>query len=235
MRPLLVDPSHDSALLALRALATAPAGGPEPPRCARLDPGALASLCIDADRMAELGAANGYGLTVGAVAGASISGQARTKILQAGRNLELAAPSRRLLDDGTFTLVTGSSGLRLRGTWALTAASRLGVENAFRAEVCVDGQRVGTELLPTLQQAFGDPGPDFAKPERQVERVWEAGWAAYPIVLARAWPNFLPAVLPTLGPTAPELARAGRTCARVAQSRLELESSAALFWRRESR
>jgi hypothetical protein len=239
VRPLLVDTAHASTLLALRTLSAVRLGGPEAPRCARLDTTALASLCIDADRMAELGAASGYGLTVAAVAGANLSRDMRRKIAEqgrteAGRNLELAAPKRRLLDDGTLTLWSMGKELRAKASWALTPASQAGIEAAFPAEVCVDGSAVGSQLLPKLRSAFGDPGPDFANPEERLRHIWEAGWAAYPILVARTWPSFLPAVLTKLGPSAPELARAGRTCARVKQGRLELESSAGLLWARES-
>jgi hypothetical protein len=239
VRPLLVDASQGSTLLALRALAMRPTAGPEPPRCARLDPAALGWLCIDADRMAELGVSTGYGLTVAAVAGASIPAAERKKIMEvgrteAGRNLELAAPKRRLLDDGTVSILPSSAGLRLRASWALTAESRPALEAAFSTEACSEGGAVGSDLLPKLAHAFGDPGPDFVKPDESAQHILEAGWAGYPIVLARTWPNFLASALNKLGPSAPELARAGRTCARVAGGRLELDSSADLFWQRKS-
>jgi len=230
VRLYLSESTAPEALLALQAAASIPTGGPEPQRCTRLDLGALGSMCIDADRMAELGLASGYAMTAGALMTQGISEDQRARIAEAGkeeshRNIELANPARRVLDDGTLSVSAATAGLRVQGSWAITSAAQPGIEAAFAKETCAAGKAIGTELLPKLRQAFGDPGPDFAKPATRLKHVKEAGWAAFPILFARTWPNFVPWAVSELVPSSPELASAERSCVRVRDGRLEIEGA----------
>ncbi|MBI4957785.1 MAG: hypothetical protein HY908_37610 [Myxococcales bacterium] len=224
--PLYTSGADPSGVRALVAFAGAPGGGPAPGRCA-VAPSAGAALCVDADRTAELGAAVGWGKTAYAVMTAGIAPTERKVLLEAGRdeaarNLELAAPARRLLDDGSVALTTtaGIPGATVRASWTLAPPARAEVEAAFGTERCADGAGAASARFAPLCAAFGDPGPDYARPRERLEHVKEAGWTAYPIAFARIWPN-----LARDAPTLDQLLPAGgerRTCLRAAGGRLEL-------------
>ncbi|MCC6524960.1 MAG: hypothetical protein IT373_20050 [Polyangiaceae bacterium] len=218
--------SDPSVARALVAFAGAPGGGPAPERCA-VAPSAGAALCIDADRTAELGAAVGWGKTAYVVMTVGVPPAQRRLLLEAGRdeaarNLELAAPARRLLDDGSVALTAtpGMPGATVRASWTLAPPARAAVEAAFGTERCADGAGAASALFVPLLAAFGDPGPDYARPRERLEHMKEAGWTAYPIAFARIWPNLVrdDATLHQLLP----VGDARRTCLRTADGRLEL-------------
>ena len=81
-----------------------------------------------------------------------------------------------------------------------------------------------SDVLPKLSQAFGDPGPDFARPKERITHVKEAGWTAIPIITSRIWPNFLAGMLTEFGPQAAELLGQGKVCVVVRNERLEIET-----------
>lgn len=225
--PTFVKVDHPSVALALKEAVALAGGGPEAPRCSALDPTAGASACVDADRMAELGTVMGWGKTVQAISGAGVDGESKKKILEQGnkeslRNLELAAPQRKLLDDGTATLVGEPAGIRGTMSWALTDNSRA-VGRLFANERCAaGGELVDTIVLPMVG-LFGDRGSDFENPLVRMEHVQEAGFAAYPILAARTWPNFFsPDIIKQLDRKDPRIARVVNTCARSKDGRLEV-------------
>ncbi|WP_434044182.1 MULTISPECIES: hypothetical protein [Sorangium] len=169
-------------------------GGPEG-RCSRFDASPVVSVCLDPDLMGELGATDGYGKIARALAHSVdpkvVPALAAQGLAEARQNLWLAAPARRLASDGTLGLTVQGKRSRLVGSWALTDASRAGVERAFAAERCAVGDATTRELLPALRAAFGDPGRGFDDPKKVVNAFKEAGWAAYLIAAAGTWPNLL--------------------------------------------
>jgi len=236
---LVEDGTHPSALLAMKALAASPLGGPEAPHCSRFDPSALASLCIDPDRMAELGVVQGLGIGLGAIAvdpvepsSAEITQEQRLRLLEqsaleANRNEELAHPARRLLDDGTLVVTRSGGRERSTASFALTPASSASISQAFAAPVCAEGPAFVGEVLPKLLDAFGDPGPDFADPKAVVEHIKEAGWSALPIVLGRIWPNVLAKQGKEYRDKLELMLSGTKVCAKVKDGRLEIESEGA--------
>lgn len=231
--PFLPDGTDPAAVRGLAVMASAPIGGPEPGRCSRFDPAAEASLCVDADRTAVFGVATGYGLAMGAVllSSGNIDMAQRLRVLEQGkqeadRNLELAAPKRRLVDDGTMVFRRDGERLSAVATWALTPESKPALEQAFAKPTCAAGQGFTSDVLPKLRKAFGDPGPDFAAPKVRLEHLKEAGWTGFPIVMSRIWPNFLPALMAELAPKVTELLGPGQVCAVVKDGRFELQSGA---------
>ncbi|WP_437631620.1 hypothetical protein [Sorangium sp. So ce854] len=170
-------------------------GGPEG-RCSRFDASPVVSVCLDPERMGELGATDGYGKIVKALSGGSVDprvipGIAAQGLAEARQNLWLAAPARRLASDGTLGVTVQGKRGRFVASWALTDASRAGVERAFAAERCAAGDAAYKELLPALRAAVGDPGKGFDDPKKVVTAFQEAGWSAYLIAAAGTWPNLL--------------------------------------------
>ncbi|WP_438025569.1 hypothetical protein [Sorangium sp. So ce233] len=98
------------------------------------------------------------------------------------------------LRDGTLGVTVQGKRSRLVGSWALTDASRAGVERAFAAERCAVGDATTRELLPALRAAFGDPGKGFDDPKKVVNAFKESG---SPADLAR-WPANWPAGRPSV-------------------------------------
>ncbi|WP_437733568.1 hypothetical protein [Sorangium sp. So ce1335] len=221
--PLFVSGDDPAALKELVAFSGA-LGGPEG-RCSRFDASAAVSVCIDPDRMGELGATDGYGKITRAlsrhVAPEVMPALAAQGLAEVRQNLWLAAPARRLAGDGTLGVVVEGKRSRLVGSWALTDASRAGVERAFAAERCAVGDATTRELLPALRAAFGDPGKGFDDPKKAVTAFREAGWSAYVIAAAGTWPNLLGAIASAQGPGADP---AYQVCARHDDGRLVLEA-----------
>jgi hypothetical protein len=226
--PYGTDPE---ALTGLRAFAAAPLGGPEPPRCARFDPAAAASLCVDADRTAVLGMAQGFGIGMlsGLRAPKTIEEDQRLRVLQEGkregnRNIELATPRRRLLDDGTMTFKRVNDKVHSTATWALTPESKPALEKALAKPTCAAGAAFTREVLPKLAAAFGDPGPDYARPKERFEHMKEAGWMSFPILFSRTWPNMLSWIMAEHSAKLTPILGTGKVCAVVRDGRLEIES-----------
>lgn len=167
-------------------------------RCTALDPEADLSLCVDGDRAGQLGAAIGMQTTLDAVAGTGVDPKMRVEIVGQGkkeslRNVELANPKRRLLDDGTLVLTLSPNGFEARGSWAFTKETKP-AQAKPEPELCVALDGVMNTLLPDLLQRFGDLGADFKQPKERVIHVREAGWGAWLVLAARTWPNFLGAM-----------------------------------------
>ncbi|WP_437878162.1 hypothetical protein [Sorangium sp. So ce513] len=202
-------------------------GGPDG-RCSRFDASPVVSMCLDPERMGELGATDGYGKIVKALSGgvvepSMISVVATQGFAEARQNLWLAAPARRLASDGTLGVTVQGKRGRFVGSWALTDASRAGVERAFAAERCVAGDAAVKELLPALRAAVGDPGKGFDDPNKVLTAFQEAGWSAYLIAAGGSWLNLLDAIGRVLeqGPgTVPD----SHVCARYDGGRLVVVS-----------
>ncbi len=229
--PFLPYGTDAKALLGMPSIANMPLGGPEPTRCSRFDPTQAASLCVDPDRTAVFGLAAGYGMSMGSVlmSPGNIDDEQRIRVLSAGkqeaeRNIELANPVKRLLDDGTMTFTRKGNSLHAVASWSLTALSKPAVEKAFAKPVCAVGKAFVSDVLPKLSQAFGDPGPDFVRPKERTAHVKDAGWTAIPIITSRSWPNFLAGMLTEVSPQAAELVGQGRVCVVVRNERLEIET-----------
>src|SRR5690606_3247535 len=99
-------------------------GGPDG-RCSRFDASPVVSMCLDPERMGELGATDGYGKIVKALSGgvvepSMISVVATQGFAEARQNLWLAAPARRLASDGTLGVTVQGKRGRFVGSWALT-------------------------------------------------------------------------------------------------------------------
>ncbi|WP_437755260.1 hypothetical protein [Sorangium sp. So ce1389] len=224
--PLFVPGADPAAMKELVAF-SGELGGPEG-RCSRFDASPVVSVCLDADRLGELGATDGYGKIASALSGGSVDAKvkpmiAATGLAEARQNLWLAAPARRLASDGTLGVTVQGKRSRLVGSWALTDASRPGVERAFATERCAVGDGVARELLPALRAAFGEPGKGFDDPKKAATAFKEAGWAAYLIAAAGTWPNLLGVIASALaqGPGAdPDY----QLCARHDDGRLVLVS-----------
>jgi hypothetical protein len=185
------DPGALASLIAFRALR-----GGSGARCQSLDPGASVAVCLDLDAAGQLGVSMGYWETFRTLPqGLLVRGPRRTSAA-AGRaralqNLALAAPDRRLASDGTLMIRAQGMKWSALATWALTPASRSGVEKAFATRRCAPGPAAVTELLPVLQSAFGAPGKGFSDPHETQRALVDAGLGAYLITLAGAWPNLL--------------------------------------------
>lgn len=207
----------------------APTSGPAG-RCTKLDPETDLSLCVDADRAGELGAATGMWVTFQAVALGKVEPKIMRALLEQGRteslrNVELAKPKRPLLDDGTVSFRFAPDGYTLQGTWALTKNSAPTAEKKLAEPVCAGRGDLWTQLAPTVAQALGDRGPDFAKVEPRIEHLREAGFGGLLVLFGRTWPNFLGAIdSPKLGLTRIPLPEV-KVCARTNGGRLELEVS----------
>ncbi|WP_437542440.1 hypothetical protein WME97_30065 [Sorangium sp. So ce367] len=202
-------------------------GGPEG-RCSRFDASPVVSVCLDPERMGELGATDGYGKIARALSGGHVDprvipGIAAQGFAEARQNLWLAAPARRLASDGTLGVTVQGKRSRFVASWALTDASRAGVERAFAAERCAAGDAAVTELLPALRAAVGGPGKGFDDPKKVVTAFKEAGWSAYLIAAGGPWLNLLGVIAGVLeqGPgTDPDY----HVCARYDGGRLVLVS-----------
>ena len=222
--PLFASAAEPAVLAALVAFRHA-RGGFEG-RCSRFDAGATASLCVDAAPTGDLGATTGYGMTVKALSSGGVDATMKRKLAAAGRaesqrNLELAAPARRLASDGTVVIDARRKPISGLVTWALPGTSRPAVEKAFSTERCAAGHAVTAELLPALRAAFGDPGKGFTDPKKVHESFLEAGWPAFPIALSGTWPNLLDMLTGPLGRVA-EVPAAFQICARHDAGRLTL-------------
>jgi hypothetical protein len=169
----------------------------------------------------------GWGLTVKATSGAGVDAEMRKKLLEEGnkeslRNLELAAPQRKLLDDGTVIIVGEPAGIRATMSWALTESSRA-VGRLFEKERCAAGAEFFDTVLVQMAGVLGDRGPDYANLSEKMMHVREAGFAAYPILAARTWPNFMaPDLLKGIDRKDPRLAKVVNSCARTKDGRLEV-------------
>ncbi|MBL8741253.1 MAG: hypothetical protein JNK04_09170 [Myxococcales bacterium] len=189
------DAERQAQLLAARQ--KEPRGAPEG-RCTLLSQDADLSLCIDGDRAGELGAATGMLMTLSAVAGRSIDQKDRAMIAAQGkkesmRNIELASPKRRLLDDGTVNVTLDARGFEARGSWAYAKETRPSATKP-ESDLCSPLDGVVKTLVPDLMGRLGDLGDDFKKPKERVDHLREAGWGAAVVLLGRTWPNFLGAM-----------------------------------------
>ncbi|WP_438032025.1 hypothetical protein [Sorangium sp. So ce204] len=202
-------------------------GGPEG-RCSRFDASPVVSVCLDPERMGELGATDGYGKIARALSGGHVDPRviptiAAQGFAEARQNLRLAAPARSLASDGTLGIAVQGKRSRFVASWALTDASHAGVERAFAAERCAAGDAAVKELLPALRAAVGDPGKGFDDPKKVVTAFEEAGWSAYLIAAGGPWLNLLGVIARVLeqGPgTDPDY----HVCARYDGGRLVLVS-----------
>ncbi|MBT9556639.1 MAG: hypothetical protein IV100_11455 [Myxococcales bacterium] len=209
------------ALLGVLAERRRLAPGPAAERCTALDPAASISLCVDADRGAEAGAAIGLSLTANALS-ESIDGPMRAELAAQGRKesmrpLELARPEKRLLDDGTVSVVVSPKDYRLTASWSFVdsaAPGRLPVER------CSDTPDLAG-LVSTLIEIFPDRGPDFRDVAARLQHVHEGGAGAYLTLFARTWPNLLEAARAEPRFTL-ALPGAQTACLVVAGNRLEL-------------
>jgi hypothetical protein len=200
-----------------RTLSGGPTGS-----CGKLDSEADLSFCVDGTRASELGAATGLQKTAVAVKG--VAPDMRGKILLQGKkeslvNLTLATPKRRLVEDGTLSVIIAKSGYAAAGTWQLTEASMASVQAALARESCASGDKWIEQLLPVLQKGFGDVGADFKDLARRSEDFQDAGFGAALTAFARIWPNMLEAVPAGFGIRPLVI---DRFCARAASDRLEL-------------
>lgn len=203
----------------------APGGGPKG-RCSKLDAEADLSICVDADRAAELGAASGMWMTFSALEGAGVDAKATREIAKVGlaeslRNIELSAPKRRLLDDGTLALRLSAEGFTAAGSWELTKNSKAGLESKLGEQRCAPPATILTDLFSPLIAGLGDRGADFRDVNPRIEHVREAGFGAALVLFARTWPNFLGIVASphfTLG-----RAPLTRACAKTNGGRLDIE------------
>ncbi|MBW2454610.1 MAG: hypothetical protein JRI68_08870 [Deltaproteobacteria bacterium] len=202
------------------------AGGPQG-RCASLDLGAAASLCVDADQAGQFGTASGLSMVLGAVSGTSIDPTQAQKIVKVGKQEaegaeRMAQREPRLLDDGTLAVRGKPGATEVEGSWATTKASDDKLRQAFEKERCVaSGEAFAKELLPELAKAFGTKPVPPAEAAKQWEQVQEAGWAAWPVIWGRAWPHYVPLLM---GPGVDwTKASGGKSCVRYQQGRLEIE------------
>ncbi len=205
------------ALSSRRSLSGGPLGV-----CSKLDSEADLSFCVDGTRAGELGAATGLAAASSAVRGVETS--MRAKILQQGKkealvNLTLSNPRRKLLDDGTLSISIAKAGYTAIGSWLLTEASTASVQASLAREACAGRKRLLADLVPTLQKALGDAGPDFKDLKQRRDDFRDAGFGSALIAFARIWPNMLGSVKdePELLPLSYD-----RVCARSNADRLEL-------------
>jgi len=216
-----LDPKVVKALAAFRGRT----GGPKD-RCAALDLTAAATFCVDADQAGEFGVAAGFATILMAVSGESVDPSQAQRIVKVGKqeaegSRRMAQREPRLLDDGTL-IVRGKPGAtEARGSWATTKASDDKLRAAFAKERCADtGQAFAKELLPELAKAFGNKPAGPAEAAKQWETVMEAGWAAWPVLWGRDWPN----VIPLLMGSGLDWSKAtgGKSCIRHREGRLEI-------------
>ncbi len=186
------DEARQPGLLATRHKAAR--GAPEG-HCATLSSEADLSLCVEGDRAGDMGAATGMLTTLTSVAGGSIDQSQRVAIAKQGkkeslRNLELAKPKRRLLDDGTLAVTLSANGFAAHASWAFTKETKP-AETKPEFELCAPLEGVMRTLLPDVLARMGDLGDDFKAPKERLEHVREAGWGGWIVLFARTWPNFL--------------------------------------------
>lgn len=225
-----------SALVAALGRFGGTAGGPGSARCSAFDGSAAASSCVDVDRAALLGAGVGYGKVVRALRSDGVRPDLMRRIAEEGRNEAdqcrvLAAPARRLLDDGTLVVRSDERRLEVLASWSLTAASRTALESAFSSdagEACARDRAAVDELLTRVLDSFGDPGPDFHDGEGTLHAVQEAGWGAWAVLFGRTWPNALASARDRFAELGPDLAFHGEACARTSAGRLEIRSTSEL-------
>lgn len=170
-------------------------GGPVVGRCAMEDLSGAAWVCVDADRFAAYGIAEGNLTIADALSGFGFDPGERARIAAQGREEvsripELASPRRRLLDGGSAALRFTGLDYELEARWHTTDASRAGVERALRAPRC-GTPRAHAPFVDALRNAFPDPGPDFADAEAKREHLAEAGFGGQGVAFARTWPNLL--------------------------------------------
>jgi hypothetical protein len=207
----------------------APLGGPKG-RCSKLDMDADLAVCVDADRAAEMGAATGLWMTFSAVDdnGGTFDAGATKEVARVGmteslRNVELASPTRRLLDDGTVNIHLTDTGAAAVSSWELTQQSKAGLEKQLAAQRCAAPAEMTAKLLRPLLLGFGDRGADFRKVNERLEHLREAGFGGYLVLFARTWPNFLGlAESPSFALGRAPLTKA---CAKTVSGRLEVELS----------
>jgi hypothetical protein len=181
------------ALLGVLAQRRRLAVGPPAGRCAALDPNASLSLCVHADGVADAGAAIGLALTANALS-QSIDVGVRAELAAQGRKesmrpLELAKPEKRLLDDGTLSVVVSPKDYRITASWLVVDAA---ARERLPAERCSDTPDLAG-LVPTLMELFPDRGSDFRDVAARVQHVREGGLGALLSVFARTWPNLVDA------------------------------------------
>jgi hypothetical protein len=219
---------EDDSARSLRFLAaqrSAPRAAPRG-RCAKLDPEADLSLCVDAVQAAELGASTGMLTTLAAISGVDdrkIRGDiAREGKKESLRNVELVQPRRTFVDDGTASLTLAPEGFTAELSWALVkdgvaAGERLGAEKCFTPETLLP------ELTAHVTAGFGDPGADFKDLRARFDHLREAGFGGWLVLFARTWPNF--AKLAGLSRGIPAFVPIERACTRVPDGRLALRVS----------
>lgn len=221
----VVEPDRRVKLLADRR----DVGGGPSGMCSRLDSEADLSFCVDGTRAGELGAALGLFATATTVQHGNVDPNVRGKLMKEGKrealvNLALAAPKRKLVDDGTFAITIAKSGYTASMSWLLTEASMASAQSALGREACATPKSLGTDLFPALEKAFADPGGDFRDWKKTRNDFRDAGFASLLIAFARIWPNMVP-----LAKGRSELATLpfNRVCARASGDRLELRAEGA--------
>ncbi|AKT42872.1 hypothetical protein [Chondromyces crocatus] len=223
--PLFVPGNHGAAVQALMAFRGA-AGGVRD-RCTALDPVAGLSICMDPDRVAELGTTTGYGATARALSSGAVDATMRRQIAALGQaeaqqNLWLSAPAHRVATDGTFTIQGPPADSRVSSSWKIADASQGAVAQAFTSERCAEGEAVQSELLPALLKVFGDLEPAASERDKVLVAFREAGLGAYLTLLAGAWPNLLGTEVTRVQAISAMLGSI-QVCARYESGRLSLE------------
>jgi len=209
-----------------------PRGGPEPGRCAA-ELASAAWLCVDADRFAAHGAAEGNLSVADALSGFGFDPGERARIASQGRDeiariAELARPRRPLLDGVSASLRFDGERYTFEARWRTTALSRAGVERALGTRHC---GTIGepAPFYAALRAAFPDPGPEFADPSASRERLMEAGWGGQGVAFARSWPNLLALAPGDVQTLARELG-VGEACASYVGGELSLSLRGRAPW-----
>lgn len=208
-------------------------GGPQPGRCASVEPASAAWVCVDADRFASYGTAEGHLTVADALSGFGFDPGERATIAEQGRRevariAELARPQSALLDRGSASLRFVGTEYTLDARWRTSERSRPSVERALARRTC------GTlgepaPFFDALRAAFPDPGPDFADPRAARERLLESGWGGQGVAFARTWPNLLSGGPGELRTLARELGL-GEACAAHEAGELRLELRGRAPW-----
>jgi hypothetical protein len=170
-------------------------GGPEPGRCAMVEPAGAAWVCVDADRFASYGTAEGNLSLADALSGfgfdpgehAMIAEQGRKEVARIG---ELARPSKVLLDAGSASLRVQGTAFTLEARWRVTEHARADVERALTSPQCGSDEQPNP-FFAALRAAFPKGGLDYVDPRVMRERLMEAGWGGQGVAFARTWPNLV--------------------------------------------
>lgn len=170
-------------------------GGPPAGTCAEREPEDAVWLCIDPDRAADHGTAQGLSTVLWAIAGADVDPAMVLRILEQGRveaerPREQAALSRRLLEGLTVTARAGDAGALATLRWSTTPAGRAVFERALPRPVERPDYRgwINDMVLP-VARAVGDPGKELSDRRDVLQGIQEGGAASLVVAVARGWPN----------------------------------------------